>query len=230
MPGHLDVADLLDLEDRARGDPGERAQRVEPEVRRWSCRVPLHECCNRYQRAGRVRGRGHESEYRARHRCWSSRSGGRIPACLEPTSLGTRPPPAPPSSTSRRTPSTWTSRPATRPSARPPRSSSPAASPALDLRRPRRRDDPRDHPQRRAARRRRAYADSRIALSGLPAENTLVVKADCTYSHTGEGLHRFVDPADDRVYLYSPVRGARTPAASTPRSSSPTSRRRTPSP
>ena len=27
--------------------------------------------------------------------------------------------------------------------------------------------------------------------------------ADCTYSHTGEGLHRFVDPADDRVYLYS---------------------------
>jgi aminopeptidase N len=48
-----------------------------------------------------------------------------------------------------------------------------------------------------------AYADSRIALSGLAAENTLVVKADCTYSHTGEGLHRFVDPADDRVYTYS---------------------------
>ncbi len=48
-----------------------------------------------------------------------------------------------------------------------------------------------------------AYADSRIALSGLQAENTLVVKADLTYSHTGEGLHHFVDPADDRVYLYS---------------------------
>ena len=48
-----------------------------------------------------------------------------------------------------------------------------------------------------------AYADSRIALSGLQAENTLVVEADCTYSHTGEGLHRFVDPADDRVYLYT---------------------------
>ena len=31
----------------------------------------------------------------------------------------------------------------------------------------------------------------------------LVVRADCTYSHTGEGLHHFVDPADDRVYLYS---------------------------
>ena len=27
--------------------------------------------------------------------------------------------------------------------------------------------------------------------------------ADCPYSHTGEGLHRFVDPADDRVYLYT---------------------------
>ncbi|MDN5893143.1 MAG: aminopeptidase N [Nocardioides sp.] len=48
-----------------------------------------------------------------------------------------------------------------------------------------------------------AYADSRIVLSDLAAENELVVKADCTYSHSGEGLHRFVDPADDRVYLYS---------------------------
>ena len=27
--------------------------------------------------------------------------------------------------------------------------------------------------------------------------------ADCAYSNTGEGLHRFVDPADDKVYLYS---------------------------
>jgi len=48
-----------------------------------------------------------------------------------------------------------------------------------------------------------AYADSRIALSGLAADNELVVRADCTYSRTGEGLHRFVDPADDRVYTYS---------------------------
>lgn len=31
----------------------------------------------------------------------------------------------------------------------------------------------------------------------------LVVKADCAYSHTGEGLHRFVDPVDDRVYTYT---------------------------
>ena len=48
-----------------------------------------------------------------------------------------------------------------------------------------------------------AYADSRISLPGLAADNELVVRADCTYSRTGEGLHRFVDPADDRVYLYS---------------------------
>ncbi len=48
-----------------------------------------------------------------------------------------------------------------------------------------------------------SYVDSRIALDDLQAENTLVVRADCPYSHTGEGLHRFVDPADNRVYLYS---------------------------
>ena len=48
-----------------------------------------------------------------------------------------------------------------------------------------------------------AYADHRIALDGLEAENELRVVARCTYSRTGEGLHRFVDPVDDRVYLYS---------------------------
>jgi aminopeptidase N len=47
------------------------------------------------------------------------------------------------------------------------------------------------------------YAEHRIRLDDLQAENELRVVADCTYSHTGEGLHRFVDPADDRVYLYS---------------------------
>jgi aminopeptidase N len=47
------------------------------------------------------------------------------------------------------------------------------------------------------------YADSRIPLPDLEADNTLVVRAACAYSHTGEGLHRFVDPVDDRVYLYS---------------------------
>ena len=48
-----------------------------------------------------------------------------------------------------------------------------------------------------------AYADSRIALSGLAEHNELRVEATCAYSHSGEGLHRFVDPADDRVYLYT---------------------------
>ena len=47
------------------------------------------------------------------------------------------------------------------------------------------------------------YADHRLRLSDLQAENELRVVADMRYSHTGEGLHRFVDPADDRVYLYS---------------------------
>ncbi len=47
------------------------------------------------------------------------------------------------------------------------------------------------------------YVDSRIALDDLEASNTLVVTADCAYSNTGEGLHRFVDPVDDRVYTYS---------------------------
>ncbi|MGI8433589.1 MAG: aminopeptidase N [Nocardioidaceae bacterium] len=47
------------------------------------------------------------------------------------------------------------------------------------------------------------YADNRITLSDLRADNELRVVADCRFSHTGEGLHRFVDPADDRVYLYT---------------------------
>ncbi len=42
-----------------------------------------------------------------------------------------------------------------------------------------------------------------IPLRGLAKQNTLVVEADCRYSNTGEGLHRFVDPVDDEVYLYS---------------------------
>jgi aminopeptidase N len=42
-----------------------------------------------------------------------------------------------------------------------------------------------------------------IGLKGLAPHNVLVVSADCRYSHTGEGLHRFVDPVDGHVYLYS---------------------------
>ncbi|AWB95707.1 aminopeptidase N [Agromyces badenianii] len=43
----------------------------------------------------------------------------------------------------------------------------------------------------------------RIQLPNLAAENELVVVADGRYMNTGEGLHRFVDPVDDEVYLYT---------------------------
>ncbi|MBM9508366.1 aminopeptidase N [Actinacidiphila acididurans] len=48
------------------------------------------------------------------------------------------------------------------------------------------------------------FADSRIALPGLAAgANELLVVADCAYTNTGEGLHRFVDPVDKQTYLYT---------------------------
>ncbi|MET9729368.1 aminopeptidase N [Streptomyces sp. NPDC006458] len=48
------------------------------------------------------------------------------------------------------------------------------------------------------------FADSRIALPGLlEGRNILRVVADCAYTNTGEGLHRFVDPVDDQAYLYT---------------------------
>ncbi|MCM3504702.1 aminopeptidase N [Curtobacterium sp. ODYSSEY 48 V2] len=43
----------------------------------------------------------------------------------------------------------------------------------------------------------------RIQLDDLQEQNELVVVADAMYTNTGEGLHRFVDPVDDEVYLYS---------------------------
>ncbi|MBH0247790.1 aminopeptidase N, partial [Streptomyces cavourensis] len=33
--------------------------------------------------------------------------------------------------------------------------------------------------------------------------NELKVVADCAYTNTGEGLHRFVDPVDEQAYLYT---------------------------
>ncbi|MEV6212755.1 aminopeptidase N [Kitasatospora sp. NPDC051914] len=47
------------------------------------------------------------------------------------------------------------------------------------------------------------FADSRIALPAVRAENELRVVADCAYTNTGEGLHRFVDPVDGETYLYT---------------------------
>ncbi|WP_347753894.1 aminopeptidase N [Agrococcus sp. ProA11] len=43
----------------------------------------------------------------------------------------------------------------------------------------------------------------RIQLDGLQATNELTVVSDALYVNTGEGLHRFVDPVDGEVYLYS---------------------------
>jgi aminopeptidase N len=48
-----------------------------------------------------------------------------------------------------------------------------------------------------------AFDGDRITLTGLAADNELRVVADCAYSRTGEGLHRFVDPVDKDTYLYS---------------------------
>ncbi|MEU7590347.1 aminopeptidase N [Micromonospora sp. NPDC049230] len=46
-------------------------------------------------------------------------------------------------------------------------------------------------------------ADNRLPLTGLAEENTLVVEAEMAYSNAGEGMHRFVDPADGETYLYA---------------------------
>ncbi|MFJ4717135.1 aminopeptidase N [Streptomyces sp. NPDC088785] len=48
------------------------------------------------------------------------------------------------------------------------------------------------------------FHDSRIALAQLEAgPNELRIVADCAYTNTGEGLHRFVDPVDQQAYLYT---------------------------
>ena len=52
------------------------------------------------------------------------------------------------------------------------------------------------------------FEGARIALPNLLAENTLVVEAMGAYMNTGEGLHRFVDPVDDEVYLYTQFESA----------------------
>jgi aminopeptidase N len=46
-------------------------------------------------------------------------------------------------------------------------------------------------------------AEKGLTLSGLAAENTLVVDGDFGYSASGQGLQRSLDPVDKEVYLYS---------------------------
>jgi aminopeptidase N len=48
-----------------------------------------------------------------------------------------------------------------------------------------------------------AFGGDRVTVTDLAERNVLVVDAECAYSRSGEGLHRFTDPADGRVYLYS---------------------------
>ncbi|MGG5172562.1 aminopeptidase N [Pseudarthrobacter sp. J1738] len=48
-----------------------------------------------------------------------------------------------------------------------------------------------------------AVQDARIELKDLQAVNQVTVIASALYSRSGEGLHRFVDPADNKTYLYT---------------------------
>ncbi|MFC8304688.1 aminopeptidase N [Specibacter sp. NPDC057265] len=45
--------------------------------------------------------------------------------------------------------------------------------------------------------------DARIRLPDLALDNVLTICATAAYSTSGEGLHRFVDPADGQVYTYT---------------------------
>ncbi|MEV8025616.1 aminopeptidase N [Microbacterium sp. NPDC080220] len=44
---------------------------------------------------------------------------------------------------------------------------------------------------------------ARIRLTGLAERNTVRIRARGRYSRSGEGLHRFTDPVDGAVYLYT---------------------------
>ncbi|HTU76397.1 MAG TPA: aminopeptidase N [Trebonia sp.] len=48
-----------------------------------------------------------------------------------------------------------------------------------------------------------AFDGERVSIGDLQAGNELVIDAECAYSRSGEGLHRFTDPADGNVYMYS---------------------------
>jgi aminopeptidase N len=46
-------------------------------------------------------------------------------------------------------------------------------------------------------------AEKGLTLTGLAADNTLVVDADYAYSASGQGMQRSEDPVDQEIYLYS---------------------------
>lgn len=49
------------------------------------------------------------------------------------------------------------------------------------------------------------HTGSRLFIENLPVDEpfTLTINAECFYSRTGEGLHRYTDPEDGRHYLYT---------------------------
>ncbi|MDQ1402253.1 MAG: aminopeptidase [Actinomycetota bacterium] len=47
------------------------------------------------------------------------------------------------------------------------------------------------------------FNGQRVELEGLAADNVVRVVGEGEYSHTGVGLHRFVDPVDEQVYLHT---------------------------
>lgn len=49
----------------------------------------------------------------------------------------------------------------------------------------------------------KVYDGARIHLSTLKGKNDLRITADFAYTNSGEGLHKFVDPVDGEIYLYS---------------------------
>ena len=59
-----------------------------------------------------------------------------------------------------------------------------------------------DHPQRRPDRPRRSCAGAGCPLETVAGDNELVVDAVMRFRNDGEGLHRSVDPADGRHYVY----------------------------
>ncbi|MFF4128718.1 aminopeptidase N [Microbispora rosea] len=51
----------------------------------------------------------------------------------------------------------------------------------------------------------------RILLPDLAARNELTVEADYDFSTSGEGLHKYTDPADQQVYVYSHLQPGHAP-------------------
>jgi aminopeptidase N len=53
-----------------------------------------------------------------------------------------------------------------------------------------------------------AWSHGRIALSGLLERNELRIVADCSYANDGTAMHRSVDSADGKVYVYTALEPA----------------------